>query len=124
MSESIRIAVASSDGIVVNQHFGRARSFYVYQVTDKKAEFVEKRIGRPFCHGGEHDDGDLQDAIDLLSDCKEVYVLEIGAGAEEALKERGLQSVKYRGLVEKAVLERAENYAGTLAGEELSWQET
>ena len=113
MSKGIRIAVASSDGIVVNQHFGRARSFYVYQMNDKKAEFVEKRIGRPFCHGGEHDDEDLQDTIDLLSDCKEVYVLEIGAGAEDALTERGIQPVKRRGLVEKVVLERAESYAGT-----------
>ena len=113
MSKGIRIAVASSDGIVVNQHFGRARSFYVYQMNDKKVEFVEKRIGRPFCHGGEHDDEDLQDAIDLLSDCKEVYVLEIGAGAEDALTERGIQPVKRRGLVEKVVLERAESYAGT-----------
>lgn len=118
MSESIRIAVASSDGIVVNQHFGRARSFYVYQINDKEAVFVEKRIGRPFCHGGEHDDEDLQDAIDLLSDCKEVYVLEIGAGAEGALKERGLQSVKYRGLVEKAVLERAKNHSGISSRED------
>ena len=107
MSESIRIAVASIDGIVINQHFGRARSFYIFQMNDKKAEFVEKRIGRPFCHGGEHDDEELQDAIDLLADCKEVYVLEIGAGAESALTERGIQPIKRRGLVEEVVLERA-----------------
>ena len=30
MSEDIRIAVASSDGDLVDQHFGRARSFFVF----------------------------------------------------------------------------------------------
>ena len=28
--EEYKIAVASSDGIVVNNHFGRAKDFYIY----------------------------------------------------------------------------------------------
>lgn len=32
----IRVAVASSDGIVVNSHFGRARDFYIYEVSENE----------------------------------------------------------------------------------------
>lgn len=113
MSESIRIAFASSDGIDVNQHFGQARNFYVYQINDQNAEFVEKRIGRPFCHGGEEGDEKLQDVPSLLSDCREVYVLQFGKCAEDALAEHGVKPVKCSGSIEEVVLLKAKSQVGT-----------
>ena len=38
-----RIAVASSDGIVVNNHFGRARAFYIYELKGSVPEAVDIR---------------------------------------------------------------------------------
>ena len=39
-----RVAAASSDGIVINQHFGRADIFYIYEVTGKgNYRFLETR---------------------------------------------------------------------------------
>ena len=112
MSEDIRIAVASSDGDLVDQHFGRARSFFVFQLRDGEAEFVEERIGRPFCHGDEEVDESLKEAPELLSDCQEVYVLEFGKCAEDALMERGVRPIKCKGSVEEVVLRRAKTTAG------------
>ena len=41
----IRVAVASSDGIVVNSHFGRARDFYIYEVSENEdTVLLEKRV--------------------------------------------------------------------------------
>ena len=100
----MKVAVASSDGIMVNQHFGRADSFYVYEI-QSGVKFLEKRKGVPFCHGGTHDDGELLDAVTLLGDCQLVFVLDIGWGAEEALARQGIKAVVSRGFIEEALEE-------------------
>ena len=102
----MKVAMASSDGIMVNQHFGRAETFYIYEVKDD-VKFVEKRKGKPFCHGGNHEDEDLLDAVTLLSDCKWVYVLNIGGGAKEALAEKNIEAVVSRGFIEEVLGELA-----------------
>lgn len=99
----MKIAVASSDGIVINTHFGRADSFYIYESQGEVIQFVEKRVGKPFCHFGEHEDNQLLDAVELLADCTKVYVLQIGRGAEEALLARGIQAVTARGIITKVL---------------------
>jgi predicted Fe-Mo cluster-binding NifX family protein len=40
---SIKVAVASSDGLNIDLHFGQAKSFFIYELKDKKFEFTEKR---------------------------------------------------------------------------------
>ncbi|MBP2045245.1 NifB/NifX family molybdenum-iron cluster-binding protein [Methanobacterium aggregans] len=51
---SIRVAVASSDGKYVNQHFGHAGQFLIFDV-DRSGnyEFLELRENVPSCKGGE-----------------------------------------------------------------------
>lgn len=109
----MRIAVASSDGIVINQHFGRADTFYIYEMTGEKGvQFVEKRRGKPFCHGGEHDDKELLDSIELLADCGKVFVLQIGKGAEEALLNCKIEPVAARGIIEEVLKAYQESWKG------------
>lgn len=98
----MRVAVASSDGIVVNQHFGRADTFYIYDLKEG-IRLIEKRKGRPFCHGGIHEEQDLQDAVDLLADCEKVFVLQIGRGAEQVLLERNVEPVVSRDFIEEVL---------------------
>ena len=40
---SIKVAVASSDGLNIDLPFGQAKSFFIYELKDKKFEFTEKR---------------------------------------------------------------------------------
>lgn len=96
----MRIAFGSSDGILVNEHFGRADTFYVFDVEDQVRP-AGIRKARPFCHGGTHEDADLEEAVDSLADCARVYVLQIGRGAEEVLRERGIEPVVSRELIEE-----------------------
>lgn len=95
----MKVAVASSDGIVINMHFGRADTFYIYECQDRNYQFLEKRRGIPFCSGGQHEDGQLLTAVELLSDCEKVYLLQIGKGAKDALLARGIQPVTARGII-------------------------
>ncbi len=100
----MRIAVASSDGIVINQHFGRANQFFIYQKDETGITFIEKRVGIPFCHSMEHNEKDLKNAIDQLWDCSAVFVLQIGNGAENELRTRKIIPYVTRGLIEEVLM--------------------
>ena len=52
--DGMRIAVASSDGKMVNEHFGRATQFLVMDVHDGKIELVEARESAPACGTSEY----------------------------------------------------------------------
>ena len=52
----VKIAIASSDCLTVNEHFGRSRSFRIYRLHDSGHEFIEERKGVPLCSGHAHDD--------------------------------------------------------------------
>lgn len=84
----LRVAVASSDGIVVDQHFGRAERFGIYRFTGGNWQHLEDRLNQPACAGQEHDDGLLERTADLISDCRGVAVARLGSGAIDLLISR------------------------------------
>ena len=86
----MRVAVASSDGKFINQHFGHTQQFYIFEKLEDRFQFLERRIGKAFCDGGEHDDTKLKEAIDNIDDCAYVLTVQVGYGAVEALHERGI----------------------------------
>lgn len=101
---SYRIAVASTDGKVVNQHFGRADKFYIVEVDDRNEfSFLEIRETEAACQGGEHKEEGLEGTVDLLSDCKYVLVKQIGPGAEYALSKKGITAFSIGHYIEEAV---------------------
>ncbi len=86
-----RIAVASSDGKVVNQHFGHCRQFIIFEVSDTgEWKVKETRNTIPPCSSGEHSYSSLYRAIKEISDCSFVVVSQIGYGAEQALLQAGI----------------------------------
>ena len=106
-----KIAVASSDGKVVNQHFGRSRQFLIFEVSDQEEyTFAEVRESEPPCGIGEHDEDMLQKAVELLGDCRFVLVSQIGPGAEHALRSKGVKPFAVADFIDKA-LERLVRFA-------------
>jgi predicted Fe-Mo cluster-binding NifX family protein len=77
----IKIAVASSDGVNVNQHFGRATKFRIYRLDTDSYEYIEERATVPACSGQQHSDYGLEQTAALITDCQGVVVSQIGAGA-------------------------------------------
>lgn len=101
-----KIAVASTDGKVVNQHFGKAEEFYILEA-DEEGSFVclEIRKVRPVCEGGEHNDIQLKEAIKNLQDCPYVLVSRIGNRAEIALDAAGIRVFELPGIISDSVVE-------------------
>lgn len=101
--DSTRIAVASSDGIVINNHFGHAKMFYIYQVDDEKPVFLEKRDVVPVCECGNHDELRLKENLELLADCEYLLVSRIGDKARLTASDMGINAYEIPGIIEESI---------------------
>lgn len=100
----IRIAIASSDGVNVNQHFGRARKFSIYRLDTDSYEFIEERVTVPACSGQQHSDYGLEQTAALIADCQAVVVSQIGAGAIDLLIAQRIIPFTLEGSIDEAML--------------------
>jgi nitrogen fixation protein NifX len=87
-----RIAIASNNGESVNQHFGQAENFLIYEITDGQVNFIEDREVEAASNGIDHSPLGLARVADTLQDCSAVFVSKIGMQASRYLYQRGLKS--------------------------------
>jgi len=98
----MKIAFATTDGVKVDEHFGRAGLFAVYELTGNGYSLVEMRRfadGRDSEIEGTKGMGPLHDErvqgkVDKLADCKIVYLTEIGGPSAARLIKKGMMPVK------------------------------
>lgn len=100
---TLRVAIGSADGKFVHEHFGRATSFQVFDLTGDTLRFVETRITTPACQHDGHDDQQLQRTVDLVSDVDVVMVAAIGPAAEAALVTRGIRAFAVQNFIPDAL---------------------
>ncbi|MCR4945011.1 MAG: dinitrogenase iron-molybdenum cofactor biosynthesis protein [Clostridium sp.] len=91
---SYRVAFVSTDGKVVNAHFGKATKFHIVEVNDSDYKYIESRDNIPACNNFEHSEGSMQAAINNINDCKAVFALKIGRGASITLKENNIEPIE------------------------------
>lgn len=104
MDEKYKVAVASTDGKVVNQHFGKSELFYIYQIEpDWKFSLVEKRELPPVCHGESHDADLMLRNIKSLNDCKYLLVSKIGNVAANMVQAQGITPMELPGFIDESI---------------------
>jgi Uncharacterized conserved protein len=103
-----RVAVASTDGKYVNEHFGRAKQFLVFELNDDGYQFIELRQNEPSCHVAQSDEGGHFHTVQLLEDCKAVLVARIGPGAEQYLLQHGLKALIIPDFIDEALKQVSE----------------
>ena len=88
----VKIAFATSDRRMVNQHFGAAGSFAIYELSEggtrlvEVAEFIETAM--------DGHEGKLAAKVDLLGDCAAAYCNAVGASAIQQLLAKGIQPMR------------------------------
>lgn len=90
------VAVASKEGILVNQHLGEAKSFQIYEQRGEEYLLVEERTAPVSGVGG------LQRWTSLarkLNDCRAILVSGVGETPSELLKEYGIRTVEMSGFI-------------------------
>lgn len=102
----VLVAVATKGGGVVNQHFGHAGEFWIYEAGEGWARLVQTRGVARYCEGpsecGE-EESDLAKTIRLLGDCAAVLCSKIGPAPRAALNAAGIEAVEVYDLIEPAV---------------------
>ena len=98
---SVRIAFASTDGTYIDQHFGSARLFHIFDVSETSANFAEIRRTQALCNG--NCEGGFDHLLSALSDCNAVFVLKIGQGAAAYMIAKGKRVFEAQGPVEEII---------------------
>ncbi|OAA83889.1 nitrogenase cofactor biosynthesis protein NifB [Clostridium ljungdahlii] len=93
-SYKYRFAVASKSGVSIDEHFGHATEFYIYDVINDEIKFREKRKVNRYCSGGydcgEHEDR-IKNIIKSVIDCNAVLVVRAGFEPIDRLHEKGIR---------------------------------
>src|SRR3990167_6812578 len=90
----LKVAVASSDGRIINQHFGHAERFLIYEVDGDQINFVEERKVEKYCssdEGHRYDRDRFEMFFDAIKDCSILLVTRIGTRLEKEFGKRGIK---------------------------------
>src|SRR5450631_3000389 len=90
---SILIAVATKGSGLINEHFGHAKEFQVYELSTAGAKFVGHRRVDLYCQGGYGEEDSLETVIRAVNDCHAVFVAKIGGCPKDQLQAAGIEPV-------------------------------
>jgi len=101
-----KIAVASTNGTAIDQHFGHAAEFAIFEGDGKAFELVERRKVRQYCT--ESDDGEVREpkkeyALNVINDCDAVVSLRVGHQAREKLRKNHILGLECYDTVENGL---------------------
>jgi nitrogen fixation protein NifB len=93
------IAIASWEGILINQHLGEATHLWVYRHTSKGYEFLESRSAPSPGSGGKR----WHDLATALADCRVLLCSSCGQTPRAALSSAGVHVLEIEGLITEAL---------------------
>ncbi len=89
---SLLVAVATKGGGRINEHFGHAREFQVYEASPKGIVFVGHRKVEQYCMGGFGEDASLDGVIEALEGIDVVLCAKIGDCPSDSLAAAGIRA--------------------------------
>jgi nitrogen fixation protein NifB len=118
---SILIAVATKGGGRINEHFGHAREFQIYEVSTAGSKFVGHRRVDNYCQGGYAEEDSLDTVVRAINDCQAVFVARIGGCPREGLKSAGIEPVDRFALeyIEQSAIAYFKEYLGRVSRGEI-----
>jgi nitrogen fixation protein NifX len=87
----MKVAFTSSDGRIVDQHFGMTRDFFVWDVGPSDAGFVSKVTALAT---GQDEEDRIAARAGAIADCAIVYTVQIGGPAAAKLVARRIHPMK------------------------------
>ena len=93
VEQAMTLAVASKEGVAISEHFGHAKQFWIYRVTQQQCELLERREVEHYCLGNHSSKTALAGILETIKDCHAVFVAKIGDGPIQKLQDIGVQSV-------------------------------
>ena len=91
--QAIRVAVATKDRSKIDEHFGQADAFCVYDIDREGVRFLETRVVEHYCQGGFGDEDKRDVILRALADCRALFVARVGDGPRKKLLGAGIEPV-------------------------------
>jgi nitrogen fixation protein NifB len=77
----------------INEHFGHAKEFQVYELSTAGAKFVGHRRVDNYCQGGYAEEDSLETVVRAINDCVAVFVARIGGCPRKGLQSAGIEPI-------------------------------
>ncbi len=128
MEMKLLVAVATEGQGKINQHFGHASEFQIYEIDASKGNITTAFIGHRrvdlYCQGGYGEDEQLPSIVNAINDCHAVLVAKIGACPRDELKAAGIEPVDQfaHEFIEHGLLGWFNDYRGRIARGEIAHQ--
>ncbi len=106
-SGSIKIAVATGNGVGVTEHFGYALQFQIWDIASCVPQLLETRRNVPGCGAARSDNrrDPLDVSVDLVADCAAVVVAQIGECGVNRLSALGILAFETDDAVDTVIRE-------------------
>lgn len=88
----MKVAFASTDKTHIDEHFGQAENFYIWEIGPELAEF--SGVVQVRADGPGHSDDKIEARAAALAECALVYVAEIGGPAAARLVAKKIHPIK------------------------------
>jgi nitrogen fixation protein NifX len=101
---NMKIAVATTDGLTVNEHFGKAKRFSIYKADPPTFNLLMEKEVEPYAAGQKDhafDEVRFQEVAKVLEGCEKVFITKIGDAPADALKAQGIEPVVYSGAIKE-----------------------
>ncbi|MCL0043506.1 nitrogenase [Peptococcaceae bacterium] len=95
--EKVRIAVASKSGIEVDQHFGKAEQFMIFDVSGDERELIEIRKASAVEDSCEAVKNSLQCRLDLIQDCNVIVCVKAGKCVHDKMQSDNKRLIEAQG---------------------------
>jgi nitrogen fixation protein NifB len=89
-AEPVLIAVATRGGGRINQHYGHAKEFQVFEASPAGVRFIGHRKVESYCQGGWGEDASLDAALQVLDGVRAVLCSKVGSCPQESLEAAGI----------------------------------
>jgi len=97
------VAVATREGMLVNQHLGEAQQFTIFGIDpEDEEEFVQIGVRAAPEPGGRESRWEVM--AKALSDCRAILVNAAGSTPKEALAEAGIQVIEMEGMIDSGLV--------------------
>ncbi|YAI82426.1 MAG: nitrogenase cofactor biosynthesis protein NifB [cyanobacterium endosymbiont of Rhopalodia sterrenbergii] len=106
----ILVAVATKGNRLVNQHFGHAKEFQIFEVDGVDVKFVAHRKVDHYCQTGYGEKATLEHIIKAIADCKGVLASKIGLCPQEELRKAGLEPFEAYDVIDKVAIDFYEQF--------------
>lgn len=112
---SVRAAVATRGSGLINQHFGHAKEFLVYEVHNDSIRLLGVRKVQAYCNGKANcstpkERHPLSETLEMLQDCKLLLCSGIGSAPSQKLQIAGIIPLIRKGEIKEQLLESVRYY--------------